>query len=165
MATAIIYYSRSGHSKRLAERLAREMNAELLEIVAPAYAGRLYGYARAGFDSLRQRKAGRPPPLPSLAEFDRIVLCGPVWTSYPAVPLRDLLRSGAIQPASVSLFLTSGAHSPASAAFDAAAADLGRSFAATASLPNSAENTAVEERLIAQFLADLEAVVVFKKAD
>ncbi len=158
MGTGIIYYSRSGHSKRLADRLKNELNGEFLEIVAPKYASRVIGYARAGYDSLKQRASDRPPPLPSLSEFDRVVLCGPVWTSYPAVPLRNLLRSGVDFPSSVSLFLTSGAHSPASKAFAAASSDLGRPFAATASLPNSAENTAQEERIITTFLTDLEGV-------
>ena len=129
--TAIICYSRSGHSRRVAERLAHALDARLIELNAPVYKGAL-GYMRAGFQSLRQTGHLAPQSFTTLEDFKRIVLCGPVWTSYPAIPLRALLRSDIPLPRSVSLFLTSGSHSPAQKAFDTAEADLGRPLTATA---------------------------------
>lgn len=154
--TGIIVYSRSGHSKRLADRLGRELNADVVEIAAPRYASAVIGYARAGFDSIRQNTSRHELQLASLSGFDRVVLCGPVWTSYPAVPLRALLRSDAGFPRVVGLFLTCGAQSAPGQAFAAAATDLGRPLAATAVLPNSAEDTDQEDAVIADFIRDLE---------
>lgn len=56
----IAYYSRSGHSKRLAEKLAGELHTDLIEIAAPTYAGGILGYMRAGYDSLRQKGSLAP---------------------------------------------------------------------------------------------------------
>lgn len=156
--TGIVFYSRSGHSERLAQRLSSELTGTLLKIRAPIYETPLIGYARAGYDSLRQRDMPITQPMPSVAGFDRIILCGPVWTSYPAVPLRTFMRAGLQLPKTIALFLTSGDHSPAQKAFTAAQTDLGRPFSTMSSLPNSAEDTDQEDQIIAAFLVDLESV-------
>lgn len=163
--TGIVYYSRSGHSERLAQRLAVDLGGELLELRAPAYDPPFFGYARAAYDSLRQRDMPVSGPMPSVAGFARIVLCGPVWTSYPAVPLRTFLRAHRQQPGPIALFLTSGGHSPAHKAFAAAAADLNRPLAAISMLPNAAEGTDEEERSIAAFLVDLERAAPLSDVD
>lgn len=151
----IAFYSRSGHSKRLATKLAEELHAGEVEITAPKYSGRFLGYMRAGFDSVRQKGALASQSFDTLKKYRHLILVGPVWTSYPAVPLRALMRQGDALPQAVSLFLTSGAHSPPLKAFAAGAADLGRPLIATGVLPNSAEDTAQEDRTIAQFLLEL----------
>ena len=103
----IVVYSRSGHSRRLAKKLADTLDATIIELNAPGYKG-AFGYMQAGYESLRQTCTLAPQSVTSLSDYDRIILCGPVWTSYPAAPLRGLLRSDITLPESVSLFLTSG---------------------------------------------------------
>lgn len=151
----IAYYSRSGHSKRLAEKLAGELHTDLTEIAAPTYAGGILGYMRAGYDSLRQKGSLAPQAFTSLAAYRHVILVGPVWTSYPAVPLRALMRAEDGLPHSVSIFLTCGGHSAEEKAVAIGVSDLGRPFVATGVLPNSAEGTAQEDRAIATFLPEL----------
>lgn len=153
--TAVAYFSKSGHSERLAQKLAKDLDAELIAIHAPQYGPGVLGYIRAGFDSLRQKRDLAPQNFASLGGYSRLVLCGPVWTSYPATPLRALLSSKMALPQSVSLFLTSGGHSPATKAFDTATADLGRPLAARAVLGNADENTEREKDLISGFVSEL----------
>ncbi len=154
--TAVVFYSRTGHSKRLAERLAQQVQGQLLEIAAPAYGG-IFGYMRAGYNSLKQSAGAGRVALPSLAGFDRAIVCGPVWTSYPSVPLRNQLRAMQDHAGGVALFLTSGAHSPPDKAFETGAADLGRAFVATACVPNGAEGTDEENRMVGEFLRQFRA--------
>jgi hypothetical protein len=153
--TGIVYYSRSGRSERLATTLSNRLNGTLIEMLAPRYAPGIIGYMRAGYDSLRQKCVLEPQSFASLAKFDRVVICGPVWTSYPATPIRALLKSDVGLPQNVSLFLTSGSHSPAEKAWVVAAQDLGRFFLATAVLGNSLEGTDEGQRFIDQFVDDL----------
>ena len=155
--TAILYYSRSGHSKRLATRLASDLQGTLMEVNAPAYATPVIWYLRAGFDSLRQKWSPAPQSFSDLQAFDLVILCGPVWTSYPAAPLRAILSDKAQLPPDVALFVTSGGQSPAQKAYSVGEADLGRPFAATATLPNGFEGTDREEEIVGRFLADLQA--------
>lgn len=154
--TAIVTFSRSGHSRRIAERLACALHGTIIELNAPAYDGPL-GYLRAAINSLRQTCTLAPQTFTSLADYSRVVLCGPVWTSYPAIPLRGLLTSGIPLPPSVSLFLTRGGRPPAVKAFATAEADLGRPLTAVASLGNVDEGSPNEDRIVEAFLKELEA--------
>ncbi len=156
--TGIVFYSRSGHSERLASKLSHRLNGTLIRMSAPRYSFGVFGYMRAGYDSLRQNCVLEPQSFASLAKFDQVVICGPVWTSYPATPIRALLRTDVGFPQNVALFLTSSSHSPAQKAWAVAAQDLGRSFVATAMLGNSLEGTDKGQRLIDQFLDELGAI-------
>lgn len=159
----IAYFSRSGHSKHLAGKLAAELHAEKIEIVNSAYAGHFLGYMRAGYDSLRQKCAPDSQQNVSLDGFGHVILVGPVWTSFPAVPLRAILRSQGALPQAVSLFLTSGGQSSPEKAFATAVSDLGRPFVATGFLPNSAEGKAEEDLIIAGFLPELKEPEALKR--
>jgi len=162
--TGIVLYSRSGHSRRLAEKLADTLDATIIELNAPDYKG-TFGFMQAGYSSLRQTCALAPQSFSSLSDYDRIILCGPVWTSYPAAPLRGLLRSDITLPESVSLFLTSGGTAPAIQAFNAAQADMGHALTAKASLGNSEEGTLQEDHIIKAFLQELNATGDWNHSD
>ena len=154
--TVIIVFSRSGHARRIAEKLAHALNARVIILNAPAYNG-LQGYLHAGSDSLKQTRAVSPQSFTTLADYDRVVLCGPVWTFDPALPLRDFPRSDIPLPRSVSLFLTSGSPPLADKAFDLAKADLGRPLTAMASLSNGEEPSTTEDRIIETVVKDRES--------
>lgn len=156
--TAVVVYSRTGHSRRVATRLATELGARLIELNAPTYGSGPLGYMRAGYDSLRQTSGLSTNDIPPMTEYTRVVLCGPVWTSYPATPLRAFLKNSKDLPNSVSLFLTNGDHSPARKAFETAEKDLGRSFAALGSLSNAKEGTQEEDRILNDFLRGVKTV-------
>ncbi|WP_227269494.1 flavodoxin family protein [Roseobacter weihaiensis] len=156
--TAVVYFSLTGHSQRLATRLARALGGELIALNAPSYRSGLLGYLHAGFDSVRKKCVLAPQRFTTLADFDRLVLCGPVWTSYPATPLRALLRSDIDLPASVNVFLTTGSQSSAEKALTVAEQDLGRALTATAFLVNSAEGTEQENTVVEAFLRTVGAV-------
>lgn len=153
----VLYYSRTGHSRRLAERLAEATGADLKALTLARYSQGVFGFLRAGFDSLRQVSLSQPGQQLDLSPYDRLILCGPVWTAYPAIPLRDILRLKGQLPPTVALFLTCGATAPEAKTLESAAADLGRPLAATASLPNDWQGKAREESVIAKFLSDLDA--------
>lgn len=141
---------------RLAQRLCDDMHGDLQEISAPTYQRPILGFMRAGYDSLTQRRLPAAQPEPAIGGYARIVFCGPVWTSYPAAPLRAFMQSQQQWPETIGLFLTSGSHSPAEKAFELAQIDLGQPIDVMRSLPNSAENTTDEDRIIAEFSAALE---------
>ncbi len=153
--TAIVCYSLSGHSKRIAQRLANDLGADLIALSDPRYGPNWVGYMRAVWHSLRQNCVLAPQTFTSLDEYHTLVICGPIWTSYPATPLRALMKGHIPLPARIALFLTCGNHNPVQKTLDLARDDLGRDFVATACLGNSQQDTAQEEPVVAKFLSDL----------
>lgn len=153
-STAIFLYSRSGHSRKVARWLKEHLPAELIETEFPQYASPIFGYARAGFDSLRQNRPALPD-LPDLKTFDLLILCGPVWTSYPSTPLRALLSNSQILPDKVALALTNGDHSPPEKAYATAESDLTRPLVATCCISNAIEGTPQMEEQLKAFVEDV----------
>lgn len=153
--TAVVYFTRSGHSGRVAKQLSEGLRADLLELKDPRFGPGPLGYIRAAWHSLRQDGTLPPQDFPPLIDYETVVLCGPIWTSYPAVPLRALMRSRTGLPDRVALFLTCGRHSSVQKAFDAGSSDLGRAFVASASLGNKAQGAGEEAPILAAFFADI----------
>ena len=116
MRTLIVYYSRTGTTRRLATALAGALDAELAEIRCARYRRGWLRYLRAGYDSVK----GNLPPIEApdmkLDDYDLVLIGAPVWTSHPALPIRAFLADAPKLPARVAVFMTYGGHSPADTA-------------------------------------------------
>lgn len=117
MRTLVVYYSRTGHARAVAEALGNALDAELAEIRCDRYRGGPWRYLRAGYDSVR----GNLPPIegPTMAPdtHDLVIIGGPVWTAHPALPIRTFLSERPDLPRRIALFLTHGGHSLPERAF------------------------------------------------
>lgn len=109
--TLILYYSRTGTTDKLARLLQQELSADMAPLRCECYAG-VWGYVRAAYDSLKRRLPDLEPVDVNLSDYDQLLIGGPIWTSYPATPLRAFLKENQTLPARVGLFLTYGGHSP-----------------------------------------------------
>jgi flavodoxin len=148
---AIICYSKTGHSWHVAERLALALDADLFAIQTQRYSFPFFGYMRAGFDSLRGAPAPLGHPLPDIKDHDAVIVCGPVWTSYPAVPLISYLQQETHLPFVMGLMLTCGDHSPPEKAYAKAEQELQRPFVAKAAISNNIEDQPEAETRIKEF--------------
>jgi len=114
----IVTYSRTGTTRKLTRAVADVLRADSTEIRCERYRSGFLRYLRAGFDSVR----GNLPPIdvsPVLfRDYDLVLLAAPVWTSYPALPLRAFLDRKPDLPERVGLILTHGGHSPVEKAVD-----------------------------------------------
>jgi hypothetical protein len=109
MTTLVLYYSLSGTTRGVAHDVAQALDADQAAIRCPRYRAGAFGYALAGFDSLRGHlPAITLEPAVSLGDYDRVVLGAPIWTSYLATPVRAALQKLPGWPRHVSLFVTAG---------------------------------------------------------
>ncbi|WP_421989294.1 flavodoxin family protein [Qipengyuania sp.] len=115
---AILYYSRTGTTQAVARMLGRELDIQPMKIECPRYDGGWFRYLLAGYDSVRGRLPEIQTPPASWSGDDVLLLGAPIWTSYPALPLRSFLESKPALPRRVALFLTHGGHSPPQKAID-----------------------------------------------
>ncbi len=107
MTGRIIVYSRTGTTSRLAEALAARFSVPISRITTARYGSGALGYARAGFDSLRQVKL--PVTVsPAVGAADWVLLGGPIWTSYLSTPVRSYLEAKADEIPILGVFTTGG---------------------------------------------------------
>ena len=109
--TLIVYYSRTGTTRRLATALAERLGADMAEIHCPRYRPGMLRYLRAGYDSVKGNLPPIEAPKIEARTYELVLLGAPVWTSHPALPLRAFLAHAPLLPARVGLFLTYGGHS------------------------------------------------------
>ena len=90
---AVAYYTRSGHTKVLAEQLARELGAEPREIRGE----RDYGHLAMRFGALLNMYFRIKPMDLDFSSFELVVLCTPIWFGRPACPFRTFLRDARLK--------------------------------------------------------------------
>ncbi|MBE0450776.1 MAG: flavodoxin family protein [Clostridia bacterium] len=84
MSKAVVYYSRSGNSKQVADILAQELGVEPIRIVSDMNWKGLFGYMKAGYYSMMKKTV--PIRLEGqLASDDEIILVAPLWAGDVAV--------------------------------------------------------------------------------
>lgn len=118
MRILVLYYSRTGTTRALATALAHKMSATLAEIGCEKFDGGAIDYLLAGYASVRGKMPEIELPLELTNDYDLIVLGGPIWTSYPALPLRRFLKDYPDLAPKLALFVVGGNHSPPQKAID-----------------------------------------------
>lgn len=111
MRSLILFYSRSGTTASAAHSLAQQLGADIGEIACDRYRFPFLGYARAGHDSLKRVLPPITVSSAPIASYDRLILGTPIWTSYPATPMRAFLSQNTEWPNHIALFVTYGGHS------------------------------------------------------
>jgi flavodoxin len=109
MKTLVVYYSRSGNTRRVAEMIAQRMGADVQELVDRRTRKGLMGWLRSGRDAIKGESAELEPLSFQPREYDLIVLGTPVWASHPAPATRTFLTSQDLSGKKVALFCTMNA--------------------------------------------------------
>jgi len=87
MKTLIVFYSRTGCTRLVAEELARQLGSDTEELRETADRSGARGYVLAGRDALLKRPSELLPTTRRVEEYDLVVVATPVWafTLCPAV--------------------------------------------------------------------------------
>jgi flavodoxin len=87
MKSIIIYYSYTGHSKAIAEKLAESESADILEIKDAKRPNKVMAYASGCAKALQGKGWEIEPINTDLTAYDNVTLVSPVWASNtpPAV--------------------------------------------------------------------------------
>ena len=88
MKILIISYSLSGNNRLLARHVAEMLNAEWEEIQAT----RDMSIMALAFDALFNRKPPIAPQSKNPADYDVVILTGPIWMGKIASPLRSYVK-------------------------------------------------------------------------
>lgn len=86
----VVFHSRSGHCRTVAEALGRRRGWSLGEVV---YLQGTQGYGRCARDALLRREPEIRYKGPSPSGFDAVVLVSPIWCWRLSPPMRSFVRS------------------------------------------------------------------------
>jgi len=90
MKTIILFYSFTGKTRTLAEQKARELNAdieEVIEVKKPSMLGAFFGGV---FKAVKRKTVKIKPVKADPANYDQIIIMAPVWASHPAPAFNNI---------------------------------------------------------------------------
>ena len=105
MKTLIACYSYSGHTLKVAKKLQKEIDADLTEIKTEKDRWYLFKI----IDSIREKKATIKPCQTDLMNYDKLILCCPVWAGKtPSAVNQYMFELKNIKDKEFGVFVTSG---------------------------------------------------------
>jgi flavodoxin len=104
----VTYYSRTNITKKLAENIASEINADIDEITPKVnYQGKM-GYARGGKHAIQEKIVDLERLKFDPSEYDMVYVGGPIWAGKAANPVISYLKQIEGKFNNVKFFLTAG---------------------------------------------------------
>lgn len=108
MKALVVYYSRTGTTKALADTLAKELGADVEEIVDLKNRGGILGFLSAGYSAYRRKLTEIKQPEKDPSAYDVILLGTPIWAGNITPALRTYFtqKKDALKQKKVGFFMT-----------------------------------------------------------
>ncbi len=100
----VVFYSRTGTTRKIASLLTRMLDAQAEEIVACADRSGPFGYVRSLVEALEQRPTQIASSACDVSRFDLLVIGTPVWASSISSPVRSYLIANRSEFKNVAFF-------------------------------------------------------------
>jgi flavodoxin len=106
MKSLIVYYSRTGNAKFVAETIASTIDADVEEVVDLKKRSGLVGFLSGGKDATQGKETEIAETKHQPKDYDLIILGTPVWSSSPTPALRTYISQNNLSDKKVALFFT-----------------------------------------------------------
>ena len=107
--TLVVFYSRSGTTRRIAQTLSAALKCDLEEITEPRPRTGFLGYIWSLLEARRKLPSNIAPKTHDVSSYDLVVIGTPVWAWSLSSPVRAYLTATASQLPEVAFFCTLGA--------------------------------------------------------
>jgi flavodoxin len=111
----VVFYSRSGTTRKIAQALSEALKCDLEEITEPRPRTGFLGYVRSLLEARRKLPSIIAPKKRNVSSYDLVIIGTPVWAWSLSSPVRAYLMETASQLPEVAFFCTLGARGSESA--------------------------------------------------
>ena len=107
MRTLVVYYSRTGTTRKVAESISHELGSDMEEITENRGRSGIFGFLRSGMEAYTRRipkinKATHDP-----TQYDLVLIGSPVWSYNMSSPVRAYIVQNRQGFKAVGFFVTS----------------------------------------------------------
>jgi flavodoxin len=106
MKSLVVYYTRTGNTKFVAETIAAELGSDIEEVIDLKKRGGTLGYMAAGRDATGEKLTEIAPTKQVPKDYDLIIVGTPVWAWRPSAAIRTYLSKNDLSGKKVALFFT-----------------------------------------------------------
>ncbi len=108
MKSLVVYYSRTGKTKFVAETIAAELGSDLEDIVDLKNREGKMGWMSATRDASGEKETQISPTKKAPKDYDLIIIGTPVWAFSTTPAIRTYLKNNDLSGKKVALFFTFG---------------------------------------------------------
>jgi flavodoxin len=108
MKTLILFYSRTGMTKKVAEKLAVIFNADTEEVCDTVNRSGAGGYLLSGRDATFKKLTILKPLTHDISKYELVIIGTPIWAWTMSTPVRTLLTEQKDKINKVAFFCTQG---------------------------------------------------------
>ncbi len=108
MKTLIVYFSRSGVTRKAAEKISANLGADLEEITEKKNRKGIFGFLKSGMEAYTERLVTIDQPKHDASQYDLVVIGTPVWAGKMSSPVRSYIANNKDKLKSVAFFATLG---------------------------------------------------------
>lgn len=110
----VVYYSRSGNTKKVAVEIARQLACDIQEVQsAVTYPKGFIGFSRALFHSLIKKTVDIHFSFGGFEKYDLVIVGGPMWAGSVSTPIRRFFNLYGGQVKKLAYFFTQGGNTEA----------------------------------------------------
>jgi flavodoxin len=107
MKSLVVYYSRSGNTRLVAQKISQELGGDIEEIIDKKTRKGSLGFLIGGFDATRGKITEIDEIKKSPRDYDLIVVGTPMWNKRITPAVRTYLKNNDFSKKKVALFCTS----------------------------------------------------------
>lgn len=108
MKTLVVFYSRTGTTKKVAQTITDILRCDIEEIFDTNNRDGALGYFLAGRDATLRRLTTFKPVQKNPAEYDLVILGTPIWAFTMSTPIRTYISENKEKFKEVAFFCTEG---------------------------------------------------------
>jgi len=108
MKSLVVFYSRTGITKKLAQEISKNLKCNIEEIFDTKNRQGIFGYLKSGRDAMSKRFTRLKPITKNPSKYDLIILGTPVWVGTLSTPIRTYIHENRDNFKKIAFFCTLG---------------------------------------------------------
>jgi len=108
MKSLVVFYSRSGHTKKVAESISAGLGAEIEEIIDTKKRSGPIGFMVSGKDAVQKKLTKLRESSKDPGDYDIVIIGTPIWVGAMSAPIRTYLTEKKEKLGKVAFFCTAG---------------------------------------------------------
>lgn len=104
----VVYYSRTGTTKKIAEIIREQLGCDIEEIVSVKKRSGFLGYMLCGKEATKKELAEIRPLVKNVVNYDLVVIGTPIWSWNISSPVRTYLNQNSGKFKNIAVFCTMG---------------------------------------------------------
>ena len=92
MKTLVMFYSYTGKTRTVANKIAVEENADIIELKDKTARSKFNAYVLGSIAARGQKQAELQPFNTDFSAYDKIIIAVPIWAGYPAPAFNNAVQ-------------------------------------------------------------------------